>query len=67
MSYLFQDNIRDITDSLINLCEDRKLDENSNIQVSDEKVVGIVNDLFGAGKHLENPMMFSELQSLHGI
>ncbi|KAI2653305.1 cytochrome P450 1A1-like protein [Labeo rohita] len=44
-----KDNIRDITDSLINLCEDRKLDENSNIQVSDEKVVGIVNDLFGAG------------------
>nr|AME15627.1 cytochrome P4501A1 [Heteropneustes fossilis] len=33
----------------INLCEDRKLDENSNVQVSDEKIVGIVNDLFGAG------------------
>lgn len=46
---VFQDNIRDITDSLINHCEDRKLDENSNIQVSDEKIVGIVNDLFGAG------------------
>lgn len=44
-----KDNIRDITDSLINHCEDRKLDENSNLQVSDEKVVGIVNDLFGAG------------------
>ncbi|KAG7277359.1 hypothetical protein CRUP_025599, partial [Coryphaenoides rupestris] len=29
--------------------KDRKLDENSNIQVSDEKIVGIVNDLFGAG------------------
>ncbi|XP_048829179.1 cytochrome P450 1A1-like [Brienomyrus brachyistius] len=42
-------NIRDITDSLINHCEDRKVDENSNIQVSDEKIVGIVNDLFGAG------------------
>uniref|UniRef100_A0A8C1TUF0 Cytochrome P450 1A n=1 Tax=Cyprinus carpio TaxID=7962 RepID=A0A8C1TUF0_CYPCA len=27
----------------------RKLDENSNVQVSDEKIVGIVNDLFGAG------------------
>lgn len=46
---LFQDNIRDITDSLIDHCEDRKLDENSNVQVSDEKIVGIVNDLFGAG------------------
>lgn len=45
-----QDNIRDITDSLIDHCEDRKLDENSNIQVSDEKIVGIVNDLFGAGE-----------------
>ena len=47
---LRQDNIRDITDSLIDHCEDRKLDENSNIQMSDEKVVGIVNDLFGAGE-----------------
>lgn len=46
---LFQNNIRDITDSLIDHCEDRKLDENSNVQVSDEKIVGIVNDLFGAG------------------
>lgn len=45
----FQDNIRDITDSLIDHCEDRKLDENSNVQLSDEKIVGIVNDLFGAG------------------
>nr|ACL31529.1 CYP1A [Channa punctata] len=44
-----KDNIRDITDSLIDHCEDRKLDENFNVQVSDEKIVGIVNDLFGAG------------------
>ncbi|GAA6077625.1 cytochrome P450 1A1 [Tachysurus ichikawai] len=44
-----KDNIRDITDSLINHCEDRRLDENSNLQVSDEKIVTIVNDLFGAG------------------
>ncbi|KAM6980201.1 cytochrome P450 1A1 [Aplochiton taeniatus] len=44
-----KDNIRDITDSLIDHCEDRKLDENCNVQVSDEKIVGIVNDLFGAG------------------
>ncbi|TSK38393.1 Cytochrome P450 1A1 [Bagarius yarrelli] len=44
-----KDNIRDITDSLIDHCEDRKLDENSNLQVSDEKIVSIVNDLFGAG------------------
>nr|XP_020448126.1 cytochrome P450 1A1 [Monopterus albus] len=44
-----KDNIRDITDALIDHCEDRKLDENSNVQVSDEKIVSIVNDLFGAG------------------
>ncbi|XP_077569416.1 cytochrome P450 1A1 [Stigmatopora nigra] len=44
-----KDNIRDITDSLIDQCEDRKLDENSNVQMSDGKIVGIVNDLFGAG------------------
>ncbi|XP_076600470.1 cytochrome P450 1A1 [Chaetodon auriga] len=44
-----KDNIRDITDSLIDHCEDRKLDENCNVQMSDEKIVGIVNDLFGAG------------------
>ncbi|XP_068432658.1 cytochrome P450 1A1 [Clinocottus analis] len=44
-----KDHIRDITDSLIDHCEDRKLDENSNVQMSDEKIVGIVNDLFGAG------------------
>lgn len=44
-----KDKIRDITDSLINHCEDRKLDENCNLEMSDEKVVGIVNDLFGAG------------------
>ncbi|XP_028332664.1 cytochrome P450 1A1 [Gouania willdenowi] len=44
-----KDNIRDITDSLIDHCEDRKLDENANVQISDERIVGIVNDLFGAG------------------
>lgn len=52
LHFFHQDNIRDITDSLIDHCEDRKLDENSNIQVSDEKIVGIVNDLFGAGELL---------------
>uniref|UniRef100_A0A3Q3XEI8 Cytochrome P450 1A n=1 Tax=Mola mola TaxID=94237 RepID=A0A3Q3XEI8_MOLML len=44
-----KDNIRDITDTLIDHCEDRKLDENSNVQMSDERIVRIVNDLFGAG------------------
>lgn len=44
-----KNNIRDITDSLIGHCQDKKVDENANTQISDEKVVGIVNDLFGAG------------------
>lgn len=42
-------NITDITDFLIEHCQDKKMDENANLQLSDEKVVGIVNDLFGAG------------------
>ncbi|XP_041075248.1 cytochrome P450 1A1-like [Polyodon spathula] len=42
-------NIRDITDSLIEHCQDKKVDENANMQISDEKIVSIVNDLFGAG------------------
>ncbi|KAF6351063.1 cytochrome P450 family 1 subfamily A member 1 [Rhinolophus ferrumequinum] len=41
--------IRDITDSLIEHCQDRRLDENANIQLSDEQVVTVVLDLFGAG------------------
>ncbi|XP_078056139.1 cytochrome P450 1A1 [Mustelus asterias] len=44
-----KDNIRDITDSLIDHCQEKKVDENANIQISDEKIVNIVNDLFGAG------------------
>ncbi|XP_037357629.1 cytochrome P450 1A1 isoform X1 [Talpa occidentalis] len=42
-------HIRDITDSLIQHCQDKKLDENANIQLSDEKIVNVVMDLFGAG------------------
>lgn len=42
-------HIRDITDSLIEHCQDKKLDENANIQLSDEKIVSVVLDLFGAG------------------
>lgn len=44
-----KDNIRDITDSLIDHCQEKKVDENANIQMSDQKIVNIVNDLFGAG------------------
>ncbi|XP_063782444.1 cytochrome P450 1A5 [Pseudophryne corroboree] len=41
--------VRDITDSLIQHSQERKVDENSNIQLTDQKIVNIVNDLFGAG------------------
>ncbi|XP_075064331.1 cytochrome P450 1A1 [Mixophyes fleayi] len=41
--------IRDITDSLIQHSQDKKVDENSNTQLPERKIVNIVNDLFGAG------------------
>ncbi|XP_006888360.1 PREDICTED: cytochrome P450 1A1-like [Elephantulus edwardii] len=41
--------IRDITDSLIEHCQEKKRDENANIQLSDRKIITIVMDLFGAG------------------
>nr|P98181.1 RecName: Full=Cytochrome P450 1A1; AltName: Full=CYPIA1 [Pagrus major] len=41
-----KDNIRDITDSLIDHCEDEPMDPMPD---ADDKIVGIVNDLFGAG------------------
>ncbi|XP_068131779.1 cytochrome P450 1A1 [Hyperolius riggenbachi] len=44
-----KNSIRDITDSLIQHSQERKLDENSNVQLSENKIVSIVNDLFGAG------------------
>uniref|UniRef100_A0A8C5K312 Cytochrome P450 1A n=1 Tax=Jaculus jaculus TaxID=51337 RepID=A0A8C5K312_JACJA len=42
-------HIRDITDSLIEHCQDKRLDENANVQLSDDKILTIVSDLFGAG------------------
>ncbi|XP_006126336.2 cytochrome P450 1A5-like [Pelodiscus sinensis] len=44
-----KDHIRDITDSLIEHCEEKKVDESASVQLSDEKIVTLVNDLFGAG------------------
>ncbi|XP_053573338.1 cytochrome P450 1A1 [Bombina bombina] len=41
-------NVRDITDSLIQHCQEKK-DDNSSVQISNQKIVNIVNDLFGAG------------------
>lgn len=42
-------HIRDITDSLINYCQEKRLDKDANLQLSDEQVVNVVVDLFGAG------------------
>ncbi|XP_055478392.1 cytochrome P450 1A1 [Psammomys obesus] len=42
-------HIRDVTDSLIEHCQDKTLDENANVQLSDDKIIAIVFDLFGAG------------------
>ncbi|OCT89450.1 hypothetical protein XELAEV_18018071mg [Xenopus laevis] len=44
-----KNHIRDITDSLIQHSQEKRVDENSNVQLSNQKIVNIVNDLFGAG------------------
>ncbi|XP_067390747.1 cytochrome P450 1A5-like isoform X2 [Emydura macquarii macquarii] len=44
-----KDNIRDITDSLIEQSQENKMEANANIQLPKEKIVNLVNDLFGAG------------------
>ncbi|XP_072484447.1 cytochrome P450 1A1 [Notamacropus eugenii] len=41
--------IRDITDSLIEHCQEKKLDENANVLLSEKKTVNSVVDIFGAG------------------
>ncbi|NWI41803.1 CP1A4 protein, partial [Picathartes gymnocephalus] len=44
-----KEHIRDITDSLIGHCQDKSVGEDAHVQLSDEKIIHIVNDLFGAG------------------
>ncbi|XP_009975988.1 PREDICTED: cytochrome P450 1A5-like [Tauraco erythrolophus] len=44
-----KNNIRDITDSLIEQCMEKKVEGNSAMQIPKEKIVNLVNDLFGAG------------------
>ncbi|CAM4609513.1 unnamed protein product [Lepidochelys olivacea] len=44
-----KDNIRDITDSLIEQSQENKVEANANIQLPKGKIVNLVNDLFGAG------------------
>ncbi|XP_036590375.1 cytochrome P450 1A1-like [Trichosurus vulpecula] len=41
--------IRDITDSLIEHCQENQLDENANVLLSEKKTVNTVLDIFGAG------------------
>ncbi|NWH76579.1 CP1A5 protein, partial [Piaya cayana] len=44
-----KNNIRDITDSLIDQCMDKKVQATTGTQIPKEKIVNLVNDLFGAG------------------
>ncbi|NWV31849.1 CP1A4 protein, partial [Grantiella picta] len=43
-----KEHIRDITDSLIGHCQ-KSVGEDTRVQLSNEKIISIVNDLFGAG------------------
>ncbi|NXO64189.1 CP1A4 protein, partial [Phainopepla nitens] len=44
-----KEHIRDITDSLIGHCQEKGIGEEAHVQLSNEKIIHIVNDLFGAG------------------
>ncbi|NXG26086.1 CP1A5 protein, partial [Grallaria varia] len=44
-----ENNIRDITDSLIEQCLEKKVETNTTTQIPKEKIVNLVNDIFGAG------------------
>ncbi|NXY84706.1 CP1A5 protein, partial [Alcedo cyanopectus] len=44
-----KNNIRDITDSLIEQCLEKKVETKTSVQIPKDKIVNLVNDLFGAG------------------
>ncbi|KFO95021.1 Cytochrome P450 1A4, partial [Calypte anna] len=44
-----KEHIRDITDSLINHCQEKSAGEAAQVSLPNEKIINIVNDLFGAG------------------
>ncbi|NXO50671.1 CP1A4 protein, partial [Aramus guarauna] len=44
-----KEHIRDITDSLIEHCQEKSVGEDARVPLSKEKIIGIVYDLFGAG------------------
>ncbi|NXX34748.1 CP1A4 protein, partial [Nicator chloris] len=48
-SSFHKEHIRDITDSLIEHCQEKSAGEDAHGQLSNEKIIHIVNDLFGAG------------------
>ncbi|XP_044306554.1 cytochrome P450 1A5-like isoform X2 [Varanus komodoensis] len=43
-----KDSIRDITDSLIDQSQGNKIDQNGKLRLPPEKIVNLVNDIFGA-------------------
>lgn len=47
-----QGHIRDITDSLIERCQEKSGGEDACLPISNEKIMGIVSDLFGAGGNI---------------
>ncbi|NXR74821.1 CP1A4 protein, partial [Pycnonotus jocosus] len=44
-----KEHIRDVMDSLIGHCQEKSAKEDGHVQLSDEQIIYIVNDLFGAG------------------
>ncbi|XP_010186809.1 PREDICTED: cytochrome P450 1A5-like [Mesitornis unicolor] len=44
-----KNNIRDVTDSLIEQCLEEKVEASAATEIPKEKIINIVNDLFGAG------------------
>lgn len=47
-----QEHIRDITDSLIEHCQEKSVKEDARVPLSNKKIIGIVCDLFGAGENI---------------
>ncbi|KAM6058884.1 cytochrome P450 1A4-like [Chlamydotis macqueenii] len=44
-----KEHIRDIMDSLIEHCQEKSAGQDAHVLLSNEKIINIVNDLFGAG------------------
>lgn len=59
-----QNNIRDVTDSLIEQCVEKKAEANGATQIPNEKIINLVNDIFGAGT--SSQCSLSSLQLVSG-